>query len=371
MILAQVSKIIPILYAIVGFGLLILVHELGHFIFCKAFNIHTPTFSIGMGPTIFQKKIGLTNFRLAAIPLGGYVEIAGLQEVGQGEQKHAQANDLTAFRNKPYWQKIIVLGGGVSFNLIFAYLLFIFLFITGGIPKTEIKIQSVEKDSPAEIAGILSGDKVIKIGESDLLNKPELLEKERESILSGLYQNIKFTVSRNNETKEITIQIPKSSEQNATIEKTKKGKLGVSFALSMGEEKEHVPFINAIKHGISTTNLYITMTLSALKQMFKQKSLKGVGGPVMIVSQSIDFAKRGLYFLFIFLAMISISLAIMNLLPLPVLDGGQMVFTTIEAIIGRELPIAVKNYAALGSIILLGLLFIYITYGDILFIRGK
>ena len=89
-IVLSFSKIIPLVYALIGFGLLIAVHEFGHFIFCKIFKIHTPTFSIGMGPKIFQKQIGETNFVLSAFPLGGYVEIAGLAEVGQGDQKHSK-----------------------------------------------------------------------------------------------------------------------------------------------------------------------------------------------------------------------------------------------------------------------------------------
>ena len=142
------TKLIPFVYALIGFGLLISIHELGHFIFCKIFKIHTPTFSIGMGPTIFQKQIGTTLFKLSAIPFGGYVEIAGMAEVGQGEQKHAKDTSPNSFCNKSYWQKFLVLMGGIIFNLFFAYLTFSILLITG-MPQAKemsIKIDSVKKD---------------------------------------------------------------------------------------------------------------------------------------------------------------------------------------------------------------------------------
>ena len=117
------SKLLPFIYAIIGFGLLITVHEFGHFFFCKLFGIYTPSFSIGMGPKILEKKIGTTNFKISALPIGGYVEIAGLAETGQGEQQHAQQEGENSFKNKPYWQKALVICGGVIFNLFLAYFL--------------------------------------------------------------------------------------------------------------------------------------------------------------------------------------------------------------------------------------------------------
>ena len=107
--------------AIAGLGFLIAIHEMGHFLFAKLFGISTPTFSIGFGPQLISKKIGETTFSLSAIPLGGYVEIAGLAEVGQGEQGEAGRTDKRSFASKPYWQKMLVMLGGIGVNLGFAY----------------------------------------------------------------------------------------------------------------------------------------------------------------------------------------------------------------------------------------------------------
>ena len=101
------SKILPLVFSIIGFGLLVVVHEFGHFLFCKLFNIYTPTFSVGFGKPLIEKKIGTTNFRISRLPFGGYVEIAGLQEVGQGDQQFAKASGSISFAEKPFWQKFL------------------------------------------------------------------------------------------------------------------------------------------------------------------------------------------------------------------------------------------------------------------------
>lgn len=163
-------KIVLIFIGLLGINFLIAFHELGHFLFCKLFKIKTPSFSIGFGPYIWSKKIGDTVFALSSIPFGGYVEIAGVQEVGQGEQKEAQRKDTYSFVSKPYYQKLLVLLGGILFNLIFAYAAFIALFYTG-IPKTLLMypyqatpvITSVTPESAAHQAGLQPQDKIIAI----------------------------------------------------------------------------------------------------------------------------------------------------------------------------------------------------------------
>jgi regulator of sigma E protease len=152
-------KLLPLLYAVIGFGALIAIHECGHFLFCKLFGIHTPTFSIGFGPELYRKQIGKTNFRLAAIPLGGYVEIAGLAEVGQGEQEHAHITGEESFDSKPWWQKFFVLSGGILCNLLFAYIVFSILFMVGS-PRQQqaVMVAGIVKESAAELSGLKPGD---------------------------------------------------------------------------------------------------------------------------------------------------------------------------------------------------------------------
>src|SRR5579872_2721763 len=186
---------------LLGIGFLIGFHELGHFLFCKLFHVATPTFSIGFGPKIFSKKIGDTEFTLSAIPLGGFVEMAGSAEMGQGEQKLAQSTDQFSFAAKPYYQKLLIMVGGIAFNLSFAYIAFTLLYLTG-VPKTPImypsncstEIEWVEPGSPADSINLQPGDIITNINQINVENDTlKLLET-----LQGMpEQRADITIKRN------------------------------------------------------------------------------------------------------------------------------------------------------------------------------
>ena len=356
------SKVLPFIYALVGFTALIVMHEFGHFLFCKLFNIHTPTFSIGMGPKIIERKIGDTNFRISALPLGGYVEIAGMQEVGQGDQEHAQAKDDTSFSTKPYWQKLIVILGGVSFNMIFAYLALISLFIIG-VPRYKVGIKTVMDNLPAERSGLKPGDQIRKIGKWDIDEKPENFQKAIDAIASLKDEKITFLVKRGSYERKITIKVPAKAIPG-------KGKLGIAFDLIATDKVDRFPIGEAIQKGIARTHDFTYRTIMGIKNLFTTRSIKNASGPLGILSHSAQQAKQGFAAFLFFLAIISISLAVFNLLPIPALDGGQLWFITIETIMGREIPIGIKNAIFIGSWVLLLSLILYVTYNDIKMLLG-
>ncbi len=360
------TKFLPLVLAIIGFGLLITVHEFGHFLFCKIFGIHTPTFSIGMGPTLFKKQIGKTNFRIAAIPIGGYVEISGLAEVGQGKQKSAKGVGKDSFASKPYWQKVLVMLGGVLFNLIFAYLIFSILFFIG-IPKqkAEIYINTKVENMIKEKYGLQAQDKIIAINNQVLSNKPkELMPQLFKNLIKPVSQNFDFNIElrvlRNGEKVNLTIKAI-SKELNEKILNS------LEFKTTQIEgQYEKYPLLGSIAQGIKVTNQWIYQIIAGIKYLITQRTLKGAGGPVMIISKTFETAQKGLIPLLIFLAIISINLAIINLLPLGALDGGQILFATIEAIIRREIPVIIRLTINLASWILLISLILYLSYKDIL-----
>lgn len=360
------ARILPIIYAILGFCAIVVVHELGHFFFCQWFGVHTPTFSVGIGPKIIERKIGTTNFRLSAIPLGGYCEIAGLAEPGQGEQKFAHVRAETSFAVKPYWQKALILLGGVGFNIIFAYFALSFLFVIGKPTDAHIFIKSVIKNSLAEKSGLKPGDRIISMGQSNLDENPKLQFKEIKNLQK--LENVPYiiTVKRADEQYEFTMQLPPLTQHTDLS----KGRLGISFDFRPSGKFERLPLFQAIARGIKETNVYILLTLAALKNLFIERTVRGAG-PVLIISQSITEARHGFGYLLFFLAIISISLAICNLFPIPALDGGQLVLTTIEAIFGRSIPLNIKIVIQIASyILLLGLLLVF-TYNDIKYLLGK
>lgn len=353
-----------LIIGILGLGFLIGFHELGHFLFCKLFRIKTPSFSIGMGPKIFSKKIGDTEFSLSAIPLGGYVEIAGLEEVAQGEQKEARRNDELSFNRKPYYQKLLVLTGGIVFNLIFAYIAFIGLYMAG-IPKVAflfpedqpVIIKNTIKDSAAEKAGLLANDKIQKIIYSecsDLKTEPINSFNELQTLLKNLSnKDITLLVERNNEVIDIKATV---SEQ---------GTIGIEPQVPEIKNLPKQSFAESIKSGIKATNETICKTFGAFKSLFAGKNLKGLGGPLLIISQTVQSAKKGFKIFLILLALISVNLAVLNLIPLPILDGGQIFFTTIETILRRQLSDKVKNIIQIACwVFILGLM-VLLTFWDI------
>lgn len=349
------QNIFFILIGCFGMGFLIGFHELGHFLCAKFFGVRTPSFSIGMGPKLFTKKIGDTEFSFSAIPLGGYVEIAGAAEVGQGDQKEAHATDTGSFASKPYYQKLCILLGGIVFNLIFAYSAFIFLFATG-IPKTPLIqkpiISVIQPESPADKHTLLVGDRIVSINNEAIENNIYKIQNILQPLAA---QEAIIVVERDKTLIEKTIIV---GEKN--INGTSVGFLGVEFEIS---DTPAQSLSEAIKNGITLTHTWIINTAQAFTQLKKNSS--ELAGPVMIIAMTTKAASAGFKILLFFLAIISINLAVLNVIPLPILDGGQILFYTIEAIIGRPLPDKVREYIHIATWIMFLLLFLVLTTKDI------
>ncbi len=350
---------LSIAMALFGIGFLIGFHEFGHFLFCKLFGIKTPTFSIGFGPVLYKRRIWDTDFTLSAIPLGGFVEIAGAAEVGQGEQKDADRTGKDSFAVKPYYQKFLVMSGGILCNLLFAYVAFILLSLTG-IPKTPLMpaqtktvIQNFEPNGAGEKAGLQSGDRIHAInGVKVTDNFHQLIE----TIQPLAQKEAKISYERAGNIQELTLTVGERKEAPGV------GWIGIHF------EMEAIPprsFFEAIKQGIQLTNDWIARTFTGILGIFRKADIKNVGGPVVIISMLAKGAVHSLKIFLILLAIISINLAILNLIPLPILDGGQLLFYTIEAIAGRPLPIKVREYIHIASWLLIMGLILYLSIFDI------
>jgi regulator of sigma E protease len=350
-----------ILAGLIGINFVVGFHELGHFLFCKLFNIRTPTFSLGFGPVLASKKIGTTNFALSAIPLGGYVEIAGAAEVGQGEQKHAHDTSKDSFARKPYYQKLLVMLGGILFNLIFAYVALIG-FYWFGLPKSEFLyprnaqpvINQIQEDSPAAKAHLQIGDRILAINDIQI-NDNAL--KAYKTIVGMPGHPATLKVQR--EGQEIDVPVFLEAKQAGGNEI---GSLGVTFEIT---GTRPTSLWNAVKEGIGMTNAYIVNTAIAIKNIFVKRDVSKMGGPLMVITETVKAAGHSLPIFLFFLAIISINLAVFNLLPLPILDGGQILFYTIEAIIGRELPVKVREYIHIGSWLLILGLMLYLSAQDV------
>ncbi|MCK4499857.1 site-2 protease family protein [Candidatus Babeliales bacterium] len=362
-----VSKFLPLLQAILGFSAVIIIHECGHFFFCKVFGIDTPTFSVGMGPTIFQKKFGKTNFRLAALPIGGSVEVLVEEKKPQEGDKQNIGHSL---ESKPYWQKLLVMLGGILFNLAFALIVFSTLFWQG-MPKMSLKkLKSVEvkeviKNSAAQKTGLKSGDIIIGIQNKKLTSQEISLEKFL-GILSG----------KSSKSSSTTIMVKRASESvTLKIIYPIKNKPFGFICLPEGTYEQlpgkSLPFFTAIKKGLTMTVSQFLGIGKAIKSALQSKSTQGLGGPLAIFSYSMKSAQRGMIALFFFLAILSINLALLNLLPFGIVDGGRILFLTIEAVIRRPVPDIIQIAVNGFSFLAISALLLLLTYRDIINIWFK
>lgn len=338
---------------ILGVGFIIGFHEFGHFIFCKIFNVKTNRFSIGFGPRLFSRQIGETEFTISAIPIGGYVEMAAESSKG--------INDPRLFLSKPFYQKFFVMAGGITFNMLFSYIALCFIFLTG-LPNSRIlypinstpKISAIAENSAAKEAGLQIGDTILSINNQILGSSAKKLFDVIEP-LAG--QKITLSIKHNNETKAVETTLGER-----IIFGKKFGDLGVMFET---ESKPALPFFSAITQGIRLTNIYLMNTIKAYKNILVKRETKGLGGPVMIVSEAVKGAAQGLKYLLLLLAVVSISLAVLNLIPLPILDGGRILIFGIEAAIKRQIPERTKEIVFIICWIGIFALIIYLSAKDI------
>ncbi len=347
-------KNIPfIIMGVFGIGLLIGFHELGHFIFARLFGVRVPSFSIGMGPTLWTKRVGETEFKLSAIPLGGYVEIAGLAEIGQGEQEHSHATGAGSFQQISLWRKWCILGGGIFFNGLFTYLILVLLFLIGMPQSIFYKpanvrpvIASIQPDSCAQRIQLAINDEIIGIDNRATPSVTELITQLRQH----KEQDITLTVKRGEQI--LTI----------TAHPDQRGALGITAF--------QPTYLPSCSIGTSLVNAWQALAeltgtiISSFASLFHKRSLDGVGGPMMIISWLINSAQQHFLIFLFFLAFISVNLAVINLIPLPITDGGQLVLETIQSAIGRRLPEKALLTIAYASWALIIALTTYLTIKD-------
>lgn len=334
-----------VLLSLLGITSIIVFHEFGHFIFCKLFKVYTPTFSIGIGKKLFSKMIGDTQFCISAGPLGGYVEIAT-------EDTHGKKG----FNSINYIQKFLIMLGGIGCNMLFAYIVFSVLFFIGMpdsafMPYENTKpIVSIVTDTSINYNTITPEDIIISINDIAINNRSEIIKSAINKALTENQTQISATIVRNNQQETVILHLAQDKKP-MTIEQ----RLEISL-----ERKAPLSLVASISNGIMLTNFYICAIFASLQGIFSAKNSQALAGPIMTLASSTKVAQKGLKSLLIFLAIISINLGIMNLLPLPIFDGGQFVIFTIETILGREMSETVKeNIGKFSWFLILGLMVIF------------
>lgn len=342
--------------AILAFGLLVFIHELGHFIFAKIFGVYVEKFSIGFGPKLFGKRIGDTEYLICAIPLGGYVKMYG----EQSDEPLDESLKDRAFNNKKLYQKSLIVFAGPLFNYILAVFLFWIVFIKG-VPSLKPVIGELSENMPAKIAGLQVGDEIVSINGFTIKSWDEMADFIKKS--PGKPLDIVY--KRGDKTFNIQITPQKSPSKNIFGESIEVGLLGIKPS----GEKVHISYgiSEALWKGFLKCYDIVELTIIGILKMFQQViPADNIGGPIMIFQMTKEAASFGLVPLLTFVALISINLAILNLLPVPVLDGGHLLIYLIEAIIGRPLSEKAKTIAMKVGMSLLLLLMVFAFYNDIM-----
>jgi len=344
---------------LVVLGVLIFFHELGHFLVAKHFGIKVLKFSLGFGPKVLGKKFGETEYLISAIPLGGYIKMLGESDDDEDDPILPE-DESKSFSHKPVLQRIAVVAAGPIFNLLLALLIFCASFGFTGMQVLTTEIGEVREGSPAEKAGLKKGDLIISIDDMDTQTWPQLKER----VQDNRGEPINITLLRQGQVSTVTVIPEINVVKNIFGEEIKTPLLGVVSAGSFKEIK--LGILGALNEGFLKTWDIIKLTCLTVIKLFQGiVPIKTLGGPILIGQMTGQLAEQSWAYLIPFTAVISINLGILNLLPIPILDGGFIIFLLIELIIGRPLNVRKREFAQKLGIGLLVLLMVVVVYNDI------
>lgn len=337
------------IYYFLSFSLIIsvivFVHEYGHYIIARACRVKVESFSIGFGPEIFgfNDKSG-TRWKLSAVPLGGYVKMLGdtnAASVPADQQELTEEEKLYSFHAKPQYKKAAVVFAGPFANMIFAVIAFTMFFSTAGYYRTPPVIGNVIEGSAAKQAGLLPGDTITQINEY----KIKYFEDISRVIMSNPKTRMEIEYSRNNEEHRTSLTPLTIEDRDVFGNIIERETIGITSVNIVGLKKSS--FLGAVNLSISETYHTMCLTVKAIFQIIVGKrSANEIGGPIKIAKYSGQSAKKGFIMVLYFMAIISANLAAINLLPIPLLDGGHLFHYIIEAVIRRDLSLKYQKYAA-------------------------
>jgi regulator of sigma E protease len=348
------NVIYSIAAAVVGLGLLIVFHEFGHFLLAKLSGVGVLTFSVGFGPKLWVKKKGETEYALSAFPLGGYVKM-----VGEDPDEEVQPADLErSFAHKSLAKRIAIVVAGPGFNLLLAVFLLMVVFTFYGVPVMSTQVSGVEKGSPAERAGITKSDRIVAIDGVPVTEWEDLSKRIKGSGGKALTLQLR----RGTETVDLVVQPMKKAGRTIFGEAKDDWVIGIGSQVSIEKGNPGLAVVRAFYQ----TYDYAKLTLVAFyKMIVGDVSPRNIGGPILIAQMAGQQAQEGLGSFLAFLAVLSINLGVLNLLPVPVLDGGHLLFFLVEAVIRKPVAVRYREMAQQVGICLLALLMVYAFYNDI------
>ena len=346
-----------IISAIVVLGVLIFVHELGHFLVAKRCGVGVTVFSLGFGPKLLSFTKGETNYRLSAIPLGGYVRMVG-EDPGEELPSELQKR---SFNHKSVGKRLAIVAAGPIFNVLFAIVVFYILAVGTGVPQLGTVVGGVVPDQPAAVAGLQKDDIITAID-----GKPvSLWEEMVEAVQASQGQPLQLTVQREGVEMQFTMTPTLNDDKNQFGEDVKVYRVGIQ-ASPKGVYTEEVSFLEGVRVSLQKTwEAGSLIFVAIVKLVTGSMSLDSMGGPIKIAQITGEAAKYGLAALASLVALLSVNLAILNILPIPALDGGHLLFFSVEALTKRKPSLRFRERAQQVGVMLLLLLMVVVFYNDI------
>ena len=346
---------------IVVLGILIFVHELGHFLFAKLFKVRVLKFSLGFGPKIFGKTIGDTEYLISAFPLGGYVKMFG---ENPDEQEDASGDSEASFAHKKVWQRFLIVFAGPLFNLLFTLGLFFVIFFFMGLPDSRdtTRVGQVNPDSPAVVAGVMVDDIILSINGEPTEEWMDVLNMVKDS--GG--EELVFYVARGNEEIKLLVTPKNLPVKNIFGEEVEERFM---IGIVKAEELFYSPtsLVGAFMAACSQTWIYISLTVLGFIKLIQQVvPVSELGGPILIAQIAGKQMQAGWVNYLFFMGLLSVNLGVLNLLPVPVLDGGHLMFLSLEAIRRKPLTEKIQIVAQQLGMAFLGVAMIFVFYNDLL-----
>ncbi len=343
----------------VALGVLVFVHELGHFLTAKRLGVKVQRFSIGFGPVVLRRQPGETEYALSAVPLGGYVKMLG--EDADGDEPVPAEELHRAFSSQRPLRRAAIIAAGPTTNFIFAFLVYAVIFATVGtpIPSNEPRLGGVSASTPADRAGLRSGD-LVKSIDGAPIDRWEMLSK---TVRGSGGRTLHFVVERDG--KPVKIDVTPEEHDLAAIDG---GSTERAFLIGVepSREWEDVGALKGIGLAIEQTAGTAWAVLQGLGHMVSGHiSVKELGGPIAIAQAAGRQARNGAMNYVMMLALLSINLGVLNLMPVPALDGGHLALLVIEGALGRPLKPRALELAQQVGVLLLVSLMVFVFYNDI------
>lgn len=341
---------------VIVLGVLVFFHEFGHFIVARLCGVGVEIFSLGFGPRLAGKTVGRTDYRISGIPLGGFVKM-----VGEEPDAELPPEDVpVAFNHKPVFQRILIVAAGPAFNMLLAVLIFFVIFQISGMARLQPVVGEVKEGTPAERAGLQPKDEILAINGETIASWEEMSEFIRES--GG--QTLGFTVARNGSQFHLQIAPERTTAPDLFGEETERYLVGITSAGEIFTQRLN-PARALWESVVQTWRITELTVVSVAKLIAGSLSAKTLGGPIMIAQMAGEQAQAGATNLVFFIALLSVNLAILNILPIPVLDGGHLLFFTIEAVRGKPVSTRIREMAQQAGVFILLMLMIFVFYNDI------